>query len=223
MAVEGVVFDVGIQTAEVLRKIAGGASWQEVVPTDDEQANGNGSLMRVLPLALWHVGSDLELVADARRSSCVTHGHLRSQLCCALYCLWARRLFFGSEHAYEEATDTLYRLVADEPMAVRELDNPIRPREEVQPFGKGYVVDTLHTVRVAMQAECFKRVVQKAIAFGNDTDTTAALAGGLAGLREGVDAIPTDWRLHEAGLTLVRPLIDRLLAWRGMGRIGELW
>ena len=36
-----------------------------------------------------------ELVRDARLQSRVTHGHLRSQLCCALYCLWARRLRYA--------------------------------------------------------------------------------------------------------------------------------
>ena len=51
-------------------------------------ANGNGSLSRVLPLALWHRGSDEELARDAMQQSLVTHGHIRAQLCCALLCLW---------------------------------------------------------------------------------------------------------------------------------------
>ena len=50
----------------------------------EERHNGNGSLMRVLPLALWHRGPDRELVNDAYTQSRVTHGHARSRLCCAL-------------------------------------------------------------------------------------------------------------------------------------------
>ena len=64
MAVGGKVFDVGIQTANSIRELKRG-----VLPLlaggTDEYSNGNGSLMRVLPLALWHKGSDLELIADA--------------------------------------------------------------------------------------------------------------------------------------------------------------
>ena len=51
----------------------------------EEKNNGNGSLMGVLPLALWHQGTNEELVKDAFDQSAVTHGHLRSKLCCALY------------------------------------------------------------------------------------------------------------------------------------------
>src|SRR4051812_15206696 len=87
-AVDRRVFDVGIQTGTALRALHKGPPALETGPAE-ERTNGNGSLMRVLPLALWHLGSDAELVADARLQSRVTHGHIRSQACCALYCLWA--------------------------------------------------------------------------------------------------------------------------------------
>jgi ADP-ribosyl-[dinitrogen reductase] hydrolase len=73
----------------------------------DEQANGNGSLMRVLPLALWHGGADAALVADAQRQSLATHGHVRSQVCCALYCLWARRTLQEAPEPWHAALATL--------------------------------------------------------------------------------------------------------------------
>lgn len=221
MAVEGVVFDVGIQTSEVLREIERGVPWRDAVPVQDETKNGNGALMRVLPLALWHCGPDEELVVGACLQSRVTHGHLRSQIACALYCLWARRLLLGSEDAYTEATDKLYEVLREDTAALRELDRHIRPREEIPCQGSGYVVDSLHSVRAAMREQSYERVVQRAIAFGNDTDTTAALAGGLAGLRDGVDAIPSSWRLHEDGLRIVRSLADQLLSHRGVGRTME--
>ena len=46
--------------------------------------------MRTLPLVLWHRGSDSELIADAHLQSRITHGDPYCQICCALYCLWAR-------------------------------------------------------------------------------------------------------------------------------------
>jgi ADP-ribosyl-[dinitrogen reductase] hydrolase len=86
MAVDGTVFDVGIQTGLAIERLRLGVD-AGIAGQTNEQANGNGSLMRVLPLALWHKGSDEKLVKDAHQQSIVTHGHLRSQICCALYCL----------------------------------------------------------------------------------------------------------------------------------------
>jgi ADP-ribosylglycohydrolase len=72
MAVGGKVFDVGIQTANSIRELKRGVD-PLLAGGVDEYSNGNGSLMRVLPLALWHRGSDLELITDAFNQSAVTH------------------------------------------------------------------------------------------------------------------------------------------------------
>ena len=111
-AVDGIVFDVGITTSEAIGNFRSGAAAHEAGP-DNEMSNGNGSLMRVLPLALWHRGDDMALAHDAMAQSLVTHGHLRSQLCCALYCLWARKIGAGagSEDAWKDATQTLRELL----------------------------------------------------------------------------------------------------------------
>ena len=61
-AVGGVVFDVGIQTSAAIRRHESGTPAPQAGPAG-ERDNGNGSLMRVLPLALWHTGSDAGLVA----------------------------------------------------------------------------------------------------------------------------------------------------------------
>src|SRR5687767_8006785 len=106
MAAGGLVFDVGIQTSIALRSFRAGTPAAECGPRG-ERDNGNGSLMRVLPLALWHTGTDQELINDARLQSVITHGHVRSQLCCALYCLWARRLLAEHEHPWESAVQAL--------------------------------------------------------------------------------------------------------------------
>ena len=66
--------------------------------------------MRVLPLALWHQGDDAALARDAMLQSRVTHGHLRSQVCCALYCLWARRTLEGAANAWADAVATFRAL-----------------------------------------------------------------------------------------------------------------
>ncbi|RMD79250.1 MAG: ADP-ribosylglycohydrolase family protein, partial [Chloroflexi bacterium] len=54
-------------------------------------------------------------------------------------------------------------------------------------------------------------VVRLAIALGYDTDTTACVAGGIAGIRYGIEGIPTNWRQQLRGQPLVYELLTRLL------------
>ncbi|MEZ4236699.1 MAG: ADP-ribosylglycohydrolase family protein [Myxococcota bacterium] len=172
-----------------------------------ERDNGNGSLMRVLPLALWHRGDDAALVRDAHAQSRITHGHPRSGAACALYCLWARAELAGRTH--DDALAQLRRLYADDPVHAAELEGIAAP---FPARGTGYVVDCLHSARVALEEPTYERVVRRAVAFGLDTDTTAAVAGGIAGLRHGLGAIPQRWRDGLRGGTILEPLLARLRA-----------
>jgi hypothetical protein len=79
------------------------------------------------------------------------------------------------------------------------------------PQGSGYVVDSLWSARSACSESTFAGVVKAAIALGNDTDTTACIAGGLAGIHFGFDAIPLRWMDILRGRDLVKPLERRLL------------
>jgi hypothetical protein len=79
------------------------------------------------------------------------------------------------------------------------------------PQGSSYVVDSLWSARFACQESTFAGVVKAAIALGNDTDTTACIAGGLAGIHFGFDAIPLRWMDILRGRDLVKPLERRLL------------
>lgn len=212
MAVDNIVFDVGIQTGQSLRRLLSGIPAQQS-GIADERANGNGSLMRVLPLALWHRGDDDALAADAALQSRVTHGHLRSQVCCALYCLWARYTLAAAPDPWNSAVASVRRIYQADPIAATELEQSIRPDDPPHGQGTGYVVDTLHSARLALQAGSYEQVVKAAVALGNDTDTTACVAGGIAGLRDGVQAIPARWRDRLRGQDALQPLVDGLLAY----------
>lgn len=211
LAVGNHVFDVGIQTAQAIRALQAGTPAHAAGPSH-EQANGNGSLMRVLPLALWHQGSDAELVRDAHAQSQVTHGHLRAQVCCALYCLWARRLLHAAPDAWGQAVAALRTIYGAGSPAYAELAGQIRPDDPPAGQGSGYVVDSLRSARLALEQPTYEAVVKAAIALGHDTDTTACIAGGLAGIREGVGTIPARWLGVLRGKELAQPLLDRLLA-----------
>ncbi|MFD0727167.1 ADP-ribosylglycohydrolase family protein [Lysobacter brunescens] len=213
LAVDGHVFDIGITTAQALRAVLDGEPPEQAGPSG-QYNNGNGALMRVMPLVLWHTGDDAALVRDARRQSLVTHGHLRSQLCCALYCLWARRTMQDVDAPWDDAVRTLRDLIADEPEAVEELEFSIRPDEPAIGEGSGYVVDALRSARWASEAPDFENAMRRAIKLGHDTDTTACIAGGIAGLRFGLEGIPQRWRDGLRGQDLLAPLHAGLLAHR---------
>jgi ADP-ribosylglycohydrolase len=215
MAVDQHVFDVGIQTSQAIQRIIAGTPAGQA-GRSDEQANGNGSLMRVLPLALWHRGSDSALVEDAHRQSSLTHGHARAQVCCALYCLWARRMLHHTADPWREAVVALRDIYGRDSQESIELEQAIRPDDPPDGRGSGYVVDSLRSARWALQAGGYEQVVKAAISLGHDTDTTACIAGGIAGVRDGVGAIPKRWRVQLRGTELVEPLIDRLIQWHAL-------
>ncbi|MFP2928512.1 ADP-ribosylglycohydrolase family protein [Pyxidicoccus sp. 3LG] len=214
LAVDGKVFDVGIQTSTALAHFRAGTLALMAGPKS-ERDNGNGSLMRVLPLALWHKGSDAKLASDAMTQSRVTHGHMRSQACCALYCLWARRILEGSTDPWADALATFRELYPEGFEARTELDTHIvRPDAEEPPGnGSGYVVDCLRSAKQCVAAgRDYEGVVKAAVRLGRDTDTTAAVAGGIAGLIHGVQGIPERWRSALRGRELLEPLLKKLLA-----------
>ncbi|CAG9183264.1 ADP-ribosylarginine hydrolase Tri1 [Cupriavidus pinatubonensis] len=212
LAVDGDVFDVGNQTADALDQLRDGASPRES-GGKDVHSNGNGSLMRVLPLALWHTGSDEELVCDAHMQSRPTHAHARSLVACAFYCLVARGYLNRLGDPWGWADQRLADIYEN---WSREQERQVLLHElgVLRSFpktdkrrGTGYVVDTVHSVRWALQEETFEGVIKTAILFGHDTDTTAAVAGGLAGIREGVAGVPVRWLEQLRGFDLVEPLL----------------
>lgn len=214
-AVGNKVFDCGGQTGEALCAFKRGVSPLETGMARPD-GKGNGSLMRVLPLAFWHRGSDSELVRDAHVQSVVTHGHICNQVCCALYCLWARRLLEGiqSEEAYKEAVSALRNIYKDKEPYTEELEFTVRPDAEEDGTGSGYVVDSIRSARMLLKYESYERVVKEAVALGNDTDTTAAIVGGLAGIRDGINAIPTRWLDNLKEREKAEELLNKLIGAR---------
>jgi ADP-ribosylglycohydrolase len=217
-------FDIGGTTAQALQRIRDGVPAETAGPAG-EHDHGNGSLMRVLPLALvGHPLSDAELIEQAHRASAVTHGHPIAQAACALYVLLARELLLADETGIErgEALDrarTTLRTAYDGASAYaahrRALDTITAYAGRA---GSGYVVDAGWSAWDAFAAaSSYQETITRAVRYGHDTDTTAAIAGGLAGAWFGLDGIPPDWLGGMRGHTIVDPLLDRLLeaaGWR---------
>ncbi|MBX3032219.1 MAG: ADP-ribosylglycohydrolase family protein, partial [Chloroflexi bacterium] len=210
----GRVFDIGGTTSAALAAIEHGTSAVEAGPTADH-ASGNGSLMRILPLALVARDvTDERLVEMAHLASRVTHGHPRCQVACALYSLVARRMLAGAGDRPGILVDA--RAVLRATYEDRDLTGHLTALDELEAWpgrsGRGHVIDSFWSAWDAFSgADSYVDAVTRAIRYGRDTDTTAAIAGGLAGAWFGVDAIPADWRggLRDPGI--VRPLVDRLI------------
>lgn len=207
----GELFDIGIGTRMAIIR------WVETrdVRTcggDSAQNNGNGSLMRILPVCLygreWEQSGELseaEVVSRIHEVSGLTHNHLRSKIACGLYyfCVksildgqgsLAERLQAGMTHGftyYEQSEANMYDLSFYDRLrdlaAFAEVDE-----DEIR--SSGYVVDTLEAVIwCLLNTDSYRECVLKAVNLGDDTDTVGAIAGGLAGLWYGYDAIPEEW------------------------------
>jgi ADP-ribosyl-[dinitrogen reductase] hydrolase len=206
MSVDNITFDSGNQTKQALMFCN---SAEEVIEKlSEEKHSGNGSLMRSIPVALVVTNLQDAMTLGAKHSL-ATHPNARCQMICALYCGVAFQMLDS-----KEADDVLSATFAEAyklfPQHRSELDFIAESeRDEVE--GSGYVVDAfwsaLHALRTG---KTFKDVIKNAIALGNDTDTTACIAGGLAGIKFGYDDLPDDWLGLLRGKHLIQPLADRL-------------
>jgi ADP-ribosyl-[dinitrogen reductase] hydrolase len=199
----GRTFGVGRTTQTSIARMAEG-SFPEKAGGIDESDNGNGSLMRILPIGLYFAGfRPSELIEYAHKTSSLTHRHPRSGIACGFYCLMAASLLRGNkpDSAYREAIrdalqsyDDRQPYVDEFPHFARLLSGWIGGLEENQVESDGYVVHTLEaSVWCLLTTRTFREAALKAVNLGGDADTTGAVTGGLAGICYGMDAIPGEW------------------------------
>ena len=196
------VFDVGIATRDAIQRIAQGRA-PEQAGSSSEQSNGNGSLMRILPVALRFADAPAsELVENAHRASCLTHRHPRSQMACGLYCLLIAALLHGASpgEAYREALHQAQAIYQQPPFAnearhfARLLSGQMAQIPEADISTKGYVIDTLEaSVWCLLNTSSFEEAALRAVNLGDDADTTGTVTGGLGGVCYGLPAIPLRW------------------------------
>lgn len=211
MTPDGRVFDVGNQTRHALENYSRTANPFTCSPSEDWN-NGNGALMRALPCALVETLTPEDVIVRARQQSVPTHIHLRSQLACALYALMAWQLVQGNDpvQSLDYAQDTLDEFV--HPTERAELNILLDGRMDPS-SGSGYVVDSLWSaIRSVLATSDYESCIRTAISFGNDTDTTACIAGGLAGIFYGERGSPDRWKRALRGKEMVEDILQRLAA-----------
>ena len=204
-------FDCGISTSRAIMNYGRGMNPLQCGGKTDYD-NGNGSLMRILPVALWNssnlAGEKVEGVEFIFDVSVVTHAHVRSKIGCLIYSKMIADLLYSQG---EDKIDVLKKSLSN----CKKYLESIEDNQTAYEIGKydrlwnlemfqelneddikssGYVVDTLEAaVWCFLNTDNYKDCVLKAVNLGEDTDTVGAVAGGLAGLYYGLEEIPEEW------------------------------
>lgn len=212
-------FDIGITTSESLYRYKSSKNPYNS-GVKNENSNGNGSLMRILPLAFYSLQNTVdERFEMINEVSSITHGHIRSALACYYYVEFAIELIKGADKfsAYQSANNKFKEFIKNHSDYQKELphfhlvlsENIHKiPEEKIE--SSGYVMHSLEAgLWCLLRSNSYKECVLKAVNLGNDTDTTAAIAGGLAGLAFGWDNIPSMWLNRLARLDDIQQLCMR--------------
>lgn len=211
------VFDIGIATRQALLAYEPDS---KLIPKTGpllcggtgERDNGNGSLMRIAPMALYlyqQSGTDLawpdmEIVHNVSK---LIHAHARSQMACGIYVLIAVELLsgIGLRDAVRAGIAKAYQLYGHQSEFTAEMNTYSRlwnvdrfanvPEYEIK--STGYVLDTLEAVIwCLLNSDNYCECVLMAVNLGDDTDTVGVITGGLAGMAYDWDNIPPNWK-HE--------------------------
>jgi ADP-ribosylglycohydrolase len=217
----GHVFDIGIATRNAIHNIAKGHE-PELCGGFEEKDNGNGSLMRILPLIFYLEKEDnIEIIyKKVKAVSSITHAHFRSVFACFIYVVYCLEILKGKDkiEAYKEMQKILSGFLTDKkfnPVELqlfdRVLKNDISKYPENNIHSSGYVLDSLQaSFWCFLNSDSYEETVLKAVNLGEDTDTTGAIAGGLAGIYYGIESIPKKWIKNLARTNDIKDLAERL-------------
>ena len=209
--------DVGVQTREVLRgarQDAGDAPVTAALVSESAEAvhrhagrsGGNGSLMRTAPVALAYLDDEDALVEAARSISSLTHVDPEAGDACVLWCLAIRHAVLTGEL---DVRVGLPAIPAERRALWADRISAAETHEPSHFIHNGWVVEALQAAWSAIthtpepsddpaartfRADRLRLALEAAVRGGHDTDTVAAIAGGLLGAGYGASAVPAEWR-----------------------------
>lgn len=218
----GEVFGVGKSTEDSITGLRDGVSPLQSGNYADD-CYGNGSLMRILPL-LFYIKDfdDEERYRIIREVAVITHGSVRTILACFYYLEFALELLNG-EHKLHAYLKTMHRVNA----FIKEKNFPGEDVALFEPLLRDAIttrsvdsIVSIHHAHLTIQAamycfmitESYEEAVLMAVTLGDDTDTTASVTGGLAGIYYGFDAIPVKWRNEIRRSNDINDLCNRFAA-----------
>ena len=217
----GKVFDIGIATRNAILNIAKG-NQPDLCGGFSESDNGNGSLMRILPLVFClQKESNIEVIYQKTKEvSSITHAHFRSVLACFIYVVYCLEILKDKDkfEAYKNMQLVLSEFLKDKSFNPTEialfdriLKNDISEYKENEIHSSGYVLHSLEaSIWCFLNSDSYEETVLKAVNLGQDTDTTGAIAGGIAGMYYGIENIPQKWIDNLARVNDIKDLAERL-------------
>ena len=187
---QDVVFDYGNTTINAILNFESGCPASQCGGRADSD-NGNGSLMRILPLA-YIPGITYDEIESV---SALTHAHIKSRISCVLYVEIAKSMLENDleiKDHIRNSCDKIRKYYKDVDDLI-EFEDILEMDFHVYE-GRSYVIKTLEAVLYCLlKTNNYRDAVLKAVNLGHDTDTVAAITGGLAGIYYGYDDIPSDW------------------------------
>ncbi|WP_027378664.1 ADP-ribosylglycohydrolase family protein [Chryseobacterium daeguense] len=200
----GRLFDIGGTTRHSIARLIKGES-ARFSGNIFEEDNGNGSLMRTLPLAFYLKDEEnIEMLYQTvKEVSSITHGHFRSVFACFIYVIFAVELIKGKDkeqayHHTQKAALEFAEIQGFNPKEIqlfdRVLKDDISDYHEDTISSGGYVLNSLEaSLWCFLNSETYSEAVLKAVNLGEATDTTGAITGGIAGIYYGFENIPEEW------------------------------
>ncbi|CAM1343721.1 ADP-ribosylglycohydrolase family protein [Tenacibaculum amylolyticum] len=216
----GEVFDVGIATSKAISSFIKGTS-ATLAGGRGEFDNGNGSLMRISPLAFYVKDFSIEKRFDIiKEVSSITHGHIRAVISCFIYIEFLLELMKGIEKlkAYKSTQQNINEFLDNNPICSekeihifeRLLKISINSLKKEEISSSGYVVHTLEaSLWSFLTSNNYKEATLKAVNLGEDTDTTACVTGALAGLYYGLETVPKEWINQLARVEDIKVLAEK--------------
>ena len=212
------VFDIGRTCLRAIARFEDKQNVAEKCGGNSEMDNGNGSLMRILPITYYCYCQRLtepEIYETVEKVSSITHRHEISIMGCFIYVIYGIELLNSKNltQAYKKikaieydkyfSQDTIRRYE-------RVLKNNINKYSLDEIKSTGFVVDTLEaTLWVLLNTNSYNQAIIGAINLGNDTDTVGACVGGLAGIYYGQESINQSWKNDLLKFDYINNLCDK--------------
>ncbi|MCO5229920.1 MAG: ADP-ribosylglycohydrolase family protein [Chitinophagales bacterium] len=222
------VFDIGnttnnaiSQLKSILSKENAEIELEQLKINAEEYDNGNGSLMRIIPLLFYIYGKNIHEQFDLIwKVSALTHKHIRAAMSCLIYLKCAEYILNGieKETAYLKTKEDILNFwnEINFPNSERKhfekiIQNDIRDTSKEDLKSGGYVIEVLESsFWFFLEEDSYENTILSIINLGHDTDTSAAIVGGLAGLYYGIDKIPINWIKQITRKNDIENLAERL-------------
>jgi ADP-ribosylglycohydrolase len=199
----------------------------QIRPPTDEHSSGNGCIMRLAPVVIYHnwrlkLGTAPNTTHAVINSAKLTHGSKTAENCTryfgaildSLIAGWSKEASLRHHYAHGDELRHLYQREYEKKTAEGTIEHQFGNvyHSEAQLKSDGYCVNTLECALWAFyHSETFEDGMIKAIGLGGDTDTVGAVYGQLAGAHYGYSAIPQRWRDGLVMHDVILDYADRLM------------